>query len=89
MPNHVHLLLREREGKCLAWAMQTLKSYTAHKVNKVLGCSGRLWEREYFDRLVRPGTFEVVKDYILRNPNKAKLQNCDWVRSIIEAELQV
>ncbi len=81
MPNHVHLLIREIEGKCLPWAMQMLKSYSAHEVNRVLGRTGAVWEREYFDRLVRPGKFEIVRNYILRNPERARLQNWAWVGS--------
>lgn len=83
MPNHVHLLLRLIEGKCLAYSMQALKSSTAHRINKLLGRSGAVWEREYFDRLIRPGQLVAAKNYILKNPTKANLQNWDWVGSIV------
>lgn len=86
MPNHVHLLLREVEGTCLAWAMQMLKSHSAHELNKLLGRSGPIWEKEYFDRLVRPGQFERVRRYVLTNPEKAHLRNWAWVGCIVADE---
>ncbi len=61
IPNHVHLLLRPKRGQRIALLIQALKSVTAHNVNKLLGRSRPVWEREYFDRIVRPGTFEAVK----------------------------
>lgn len=82
MPNHVHLLFRLVERKRLSIVMQALKSATAHKINKILGQSGQVWEREYFDRLVRPGKLEAVRNYILRNPESAKFVNWRWVGSL-------
>ena len=35
--------------------------------------SGRLWQEEYFDRLLRDGEFNKYVDYICRNPEKAGL----------------
>jgi REP element-mobilizing transposase RayT len=74
MPSHVHLLFVQREE----WPLQTLlrswKSFTAHQINKLLGRSGSLWHRDYFDRLVRDEKhFANCVRYIRRNPVKAGL----------------
>lgn len=82
MPNHVHLLLRPARDARIAELLQSLKSITAHRINKLLGRCGPVWEREYFDRVVRAGKFETVKNYILRNPGSANLRNWEWVGSI-------
>jgi len=65
----------------MASLLQALKSTTAHRINKLLGRSGPVWERAYFDRLVRPEKFEGVKNYILGNPRK--LQDWKWMGSTI------
>ena len=86
MPNHVHLLIRIPQGKALAEALQRLKSFTAHQLKKLLQQPGAIWEREYFDRLLRPGQAESVRSYILNNPRKANLSNWPWVGSIVAGE---
>src|SRR5690606_19456972 len=53
MPNHVHLLLRPREGVHLPDILHSIKSYTAQKANRILGRSGAFWQRESFDRYIR------------------------------------
>lgn len=86
MPNHVHLLIQIRQNRTLAEAMQRLKSFTAHEVKKLLQGIGPIWEREYFDRLVRPGQTESIRSYILNNPRKANLRNWPWFGSIVAGE---
>jgi hypothetical protein len=78
MPNHVHLLLKFPSDRALSKSLQALKSCTAHRINKLLGRTGSVWEREYFDRLVRPGQTETIRRYILSNPAKAHLSNWPW-----------
>ena len=75
MPNHVHLLLKLPIGQSLSKSLRALKSCTAHRINKLLGRTGALWEREYFDRLARSGQTETIRRYILTNPGKANLSN--------------
>ena len=51
-----------------------LKSFTAHQANQILGRSGELWFREYFDRFIRDDRhFSNAVSYIEYNPNKAGL----------------
>lgn len=79
MPNHIHLIFRLKFGKTLAQVLHSLKSYTGHLINQHTGRAGAVWEREYFDRIVRPGTLARCIDYVLKNPSKAKLDAWPWV----------
>src|SRR5947208_3874398 len=80
MPDHVHLLLEpqiendDAKGKTVFYALsetlQTLKSVSSHRINKVAGVKGqRIWENESFDRVIRSeGDLEEKFHYICRNP---------------------
>ena len=81
MPNHVHVLLLPLEEIELEVIMHSIKSYTAHEVNKLLARTGQLWERESFDRYIRNETHRRnVIQYIEMNPVKARLcvEVGDW-----------
>jgi putative transposase len=75
MPNHVHLLasFENEEGmlqQCEGW-----KHYQATQVNRELGRSGRFWQQDGFDHLVRSGEqYEALRQYIAANPEKARLR---------------
>lgn len=74
MPNHVHFLVTPLEGNDLSGILHTLKSYTAHEANKILGRSGQFWQREAFDRYIRNEKhFSNTVRYIEENPVKARL----------------
>jgi len=56
------------------------KGFTARQINKLLGRSGNLWQRDYFDRLVRDEKhFANCVRYIRRNPEKARLGNDEFI----------
>lgn len=79
MPDHVHMLLtplRDENGWPfpLQDILQCLKGTTAHRINKMLGTSGPVWEEESFDHVLR--SEESLKEkceYIRQNPVRAKL----------------
>ncbi len=74
MPNHVHVLIEPAEGVPLATILHAWKSYTAKRINRLLGRSGRLWQREYYDRYIRNDHhLAAVIRYIHHNPVKAGL----------------
>jgi REP element-mobilizing transposase RayT len=74
MPNHVHLLLTPRAEHSLTEIIRSLKSYTAHKANKLLGRTGKFWSEDYFDRYIRDGNhYAAVVCYIENNPVKSGL----------------
>ena len=74
MPNHVHVLFTLSDPYNLSSIVHSWKSYTAHQANLLLGLSGRFWQPESFDRLIRSERqFEFCLRYILNNPVKAGL----------------
>ena len=61
--------------------MHSLKSYTAHKANKILGRQGPFWQHESYDHWVRDeAELERIVAYIIANPVTVKLvaQPYDW-----------
>jgi putative transposase len=84
MPNHVHLLITPRVD--MKVIMQSLKGNTSHFANRILGRSGSFWQAEYYDHFCRsPEEFERIREYIARNPVKARLATKpeDWPWSSI------
>ena len=94
MPDHAHLLLRplpkehDAKGEPVFWElseiMHSVKSFTAHEINKLENTEGAVWEKERFDRYVRSDRdLEEKFQYILRNPWDAGLVNemedYEWV----------
>ncbi|MCI1324268.1 MAG: BREX-1 system adenine-specific DNA-methyltransferase PglX [Prevotella sp.] len=69
MPNHVHLLLTPLVDEEPNKMVGSVKSFTAHAINKTLGQYGNVWQREVFDRIVRDeDNFEQYVNYIDNNP---------------------
>lgn len=67
MPNHMHILMAPYED--MAKIMHSIKRYTALGINRLMHRGGALWQREYFDRLVRSKEdFNHYVDYIRNNP---------------------
>ncbi|CAN5207962.1 hypothetical protein BH20VER2_BH20VER2_15950 [soil metagenome] len=88
MPDHVHALLRpapkqdDEKGDPLFWTlselMQSIKSFTAHEINKARGTSGTVWQKERFDRYIRSDRdLEEKFQYICRNPWEAGVAGQD------------
>lgn len=69
MPNHVHAVVAPLQGYELSTVLQTWKSYSAHKINALVGRKGKLWQKETFDHIVRsPEQLERINAYIRDNP---------------------
>jgi putative transposase len=75
MPNHVHVLAQfpqpgQVKRLCRAW-----KHFTALQINNRLQTSGRFWQVESFDHLVRSAEqFDYLRDYIASNGPTAGLK---------------
>ena len=70
MPNHVHVLLSPIGEYKAIKEIGKVKSFTAKKINQLLGKEGAVWQREIFDRIVRSGDhFMAYDNYIINNPN--------------------
>ena len=58
----------------LSSIMQSLKGYTAHKANRLLGRKGAFWQQESYDHVVRDANeWQRIVTYVLNNPVKAGL----------------
>jgi len=80
MPDHVHMIFtplvnqQAMEVYSLADIMDAVKGASAHKVNKVLGRKGPLWQPESFDHVVRSSeNLDAKIAYLLENPIRAGL----------------
>ena len=74
MPDHIHLLLSPKENQIsVPKFLQMFKGKATHIYWKI-GFEGRLWQRSYYDHVLRSyeDTHEVVK-YILFNPVRKEI----------------
>src|SRR3954468_10834106 len=53
MPNHVHVVVEALHDHSLSSVVQSWKSFTGRRANKILGRSGSFWHPDYFDRYMR------------------------------------
>jgi putative transposase len=78
MPDHVHVICLPRRDEygeiSIPEITRTIKSESAHRINKALGRTGRVWQDESFDHVLR-GDESLRKKvlYILENPVRAGL----------------
>lgn len=88
MPDHVHLLIYLYEGVSVRSGLANLKRFTSRQANKILGRTGKFWQHEHFDHLVRKSSYWVkFFDYIHNNPVKGKL--VDSAENYPHSSLQV
>ncbi|MDP4624578.1 MAG: transposase [Akkermansiaceae bacterium] len=91
MPNHVHILFTLEDGIRLEDIVGAWKRYSSMKINRLSGGGGALWQKDYYDRLIRDWEhFFRVARYIRKNPKKAKLADgiftlweADWVKRML------
>ena len=80
MPNHVHLLVCFYDGVRLREQCHSWKHFTARSINRMLGSTGKFWQTESFDHLVRDiSHFMRFQKYIADNPGKANLSVGEFV----------
>jgi REP element-mobilizing transposase RayT len=75
MPDHVHMIFsplidfQAKEVCSLAAIMDAIKGASAHKINKILGRKGHVWQAESFDHVLRSsGGLDAKILYLLENP---------------------
>lgn len=91
MPNHVHLLLSLAEAESLDRVVGSWKRFAATAIHRHIGASGALWQKDYFDRIIRDWDhFANVARYIRRNPLKAQLgdgesllEEAPWIKRLL------
>lgn len=70
--DHVHMVLNPIDS--LSRIMHSIKSFTAHEINKVLNRKGKVWQDENYDRVIRDNEDFLEKlEYIANNPIKMNL----------------
>ncbi|HLX60022.1 MAG TPA: transposase [Planctomycetota bacterium] len=85
MPNHVHLIVKPTQCDfSLEKILQSIKVHSALEINRLNGTSGKIWQDESFDRIVRDEEhlYRIVQ-YIGANPTKAHLAGAAcprWIR---------
>jgi REP element-mobilizing transposase RayT len=80
MPNHVHVVFSPIADCNLQTILHSWKSFSAEQANRLLGRSGRFWQHEYFDHLIRnESSLSKIIDSVKRNPEKAGFRNGPWV----------
>jgi REP element-mobilizing transposase RayT len=88
MPDHVHIvfapLANAMEVYSLAEIIGAIKSASAHKINQSLGRTGKVWQTESFDRVLRSSeSLDQKIAYILENPVRRGLasvpENYCWL----------
>jgi len=80
MPNHVHVLVIPREGNVIGTILRSWKSYSGRAINAREGLTGRLWQKESFDHVVRSRRqLDRFRRYIEENPVKARLNQGEYV----------
>lgn len=74
MPDHVHVVMMPFDPVRLSAMVQRIKSVSAHLIRAALGGAGPLWQREYFDRILRSSEDVRRKvEYIVANPVRGRL----------------
>ncbi|MCF7788105.1 MAG: transposase [Prosthecobacter sp.] len=75
MPNHFHALVEPVEGRWLSDMVQRWKGGSAREINRTRGTSGKLWQQEAFDHIVRSeAQLNHFRRYIALNSAKAGLK---------------
>jgi len=93
MSNHVHLILATGQASTIPLSdcpftgqtpyhvtnvLASIKKFSARKANRILRRSGRFWQRESYDHVIRSeDELEATMWYVLNNPVKAGLVQ-DW-----------
>jgi RecG-like helicase/REP element-mobilizing transposase RayT len=94
MPDHVHMLIEPavkesgENGEAIFYSLteilHTIKSFTAHEINKAEKSSGEVWEMESFDRIIRSERdlhekFKYITDNPWNTGVAARGQDYSWV----------
>jgi putative transposase len=82
MDDHVHALVTPLANYELQSILHSWKSFTARQMQRGHGRFGRVWQDEYFDRIIRDDKeFIQKRDYIIANPWKRwpEIEEYPWV----------
>lgn len=79
MPNHVHVIFQVLNGLDVSKIVHGWKSYTAHRINKLLNRLGRLWHVDSYNHIIRSREEYFVQiRYVWKNPEKMGAKTWSW-----------
>jgi len=71
MDDHVHVVVQPMEEHRLEMIVHSWKSFTARSLQRQFGRKGRVWQDEYFDRIVRnDAELLATVEYVAHNPSE-------------------
>ena len=85
MPDHIHFFCTDGEqGVTLSGFIAKWKEWTTKRLNREAGVDGKIWQKGFFDHLIRSSeSYSEKWDYVRNNPVRAGLvlQPEDWLFS--------
>jgi REP element-mobilizing transposase RayT len=93
MPDHVHFFCApDSDAKLLPTFVGFWKEWTSKAIKSALGLPGRVWQKEFFDHVLRSSESYGQKwDYVCENPIRAglvgKANDWPWQGEISELRL--
>jgi putative transposase len=79
LPDHVHMILRPRDGMSLSRVTKGVKGASARLINERRGRGGALWQDESYDRIIRDDKeMEEKLAYIFTNAIRMGLSDEGW-----------
>jgi putative transposase len=79
MDDHVHVLVAPGEDFPLQKIIHSWKSFTANRLQRDFGRAGAIWQKEYFDRIVRDEAELMQKiEYVVGNPARRWPETVDY-----------
>ena len=72
LPDHFHWLFSLTGERSLSVSVNTVKSFSAREINRILRRHGGVWQRGFYDRAIRrEENLKHVARYIVANPLRA------------------
>jgi len=82
MPDHVHFFCTDGElGTTLSHFIGSWKEWTSKAIKSELSIDGSIWQKGFFDHLLRSDeSYSEKWNYVRNNPVRARLVQCaeDW-----------
>jgi REP element-mobilizing transposase RayT len=74
MPDHLHWLIQLTGSRPLSLSVNTMKSFSARRINQSIRRSGPVWQKGFYDHAVRgEENLAATARYIVANPLRAGL----------------
>lgn len=95
MPDHIHAIVTLQGAMTLDRARKQFRGASAQAVNRTLGRTGSVWQRGYFDRLLRiDDRLETVLHYLRHNPAppglnfRCRRETWDWFHTCVHDKIE-